>query len=291
MKPSAISSSPRNEDAASFIFPPTSAARAFAAAFTLIELLVVIAIIAILAAMLLPALSKAKAKAHTIVCASNMKQWSTALVMYTGDNNDAITYFADDFAAYDKPYIFDSLAPYVSKQTGSNYVYSSVYTWEMRKCPGGSYGREPFCTAPESDISATSWNCWIGINFGAYGNPLSGPFFYRKRPDGKVTPPLKVGRIRKPADALAFMDTSFYYVYCPASVEPDYRFTLDMNGDGMLDSFGAYKGWPFNHARPTVHNFGANVGLLDGHVERVPFSKLWNARGGKVTHSFWYLED
>src|SRR5579871_353673 len=56
--------------------------------FTLIELLVVIAIIAILAAILFPVFARAREAARKISCVSNVKQLTTATLMYVQDYDE-----------------------------------------------------------------------------------------------------------------------------------------------------------------------------------------------------------
>ena len=253
-------------------------------AFTLIELLVVIAIIAILAGMLLPALSKAKDKARSVHCMSNMRQWGFATVLYLGDHADTLPLFGDVFPpSPTTTFWYQKVAPYITRSEAADAGNTEAYYVTVRKCPGGNIGPPPFTVAPVS-LASEEWNCWVGVYYGGFGDPLTAPFYY-----GNEMRPLKASRIRKPADAMMFMDTVTFWVFTPLI----WAFDRDVNGDGMMDSMDAVlsPAYPFNMGRPTVHNQGANVTLMDGHAERVPFKRLWEWRNNTIVHSYWYVND
>lgn len=115
--------------------------RLSAGAFTLIEVLVVIAIIAIMAALLLPALSRSKAKAYNATCVNNLRQLGIATRLYSDDFEERLpsaeilpTQPIDPQNPL--PRICDVLASYVGRGAASNTNRVTVF-----KCPADKMGR------------------------------------------------------------------------------------------------------------------------------------------------------
>jgi prepilin-type N-terminal cleavage/methylation domain-containing protein/prepilin-type processing-associated H-X9-DG protein len=134
--------------------------------FTLIELLVVIAIIAILAAMLLPALARAKSKASSVQCLSQMRQIGLATTLYVDDNDGYLPRSSHSAMAYGQLPWGYALVPYLLgkqfTQPDANWtnLFATLYHCprDTGKKTDWSYGKNVYPELSADETGGPTWN-------------------------------------------------------------------------------------------------------------------------------------